>query len=99
MKIVKIAPLDVTVTLSLTDCIALYDACADRAASWDTQRTDPALLESFGALLLAATVAAADPDMDEAPPTVAKVWRVWAPIVCTGYQQYGHMPVPEEYAD
>ncbi len=99
MKIVTIKPLDVTVTLSLTDCIALYDACKHRGECWDTQTTDPVLLEALGATLLAATLAAADPDMDETRPTIAKVWRVWAPFVHVGHGQYRPMPVPQEYAD
>ncbi len=80
MKIIDIAPLTVTVALDLTDCIALYDACAARA---DFESGTPtALLQAL---------AAADPHMDETPPTLAKVWRVWAPLVCFHYPTYGRM--------
>lgn len=93
MKIVELAPLTVTVTLELTECIALYDACEQRSDPLDLQR-------ALGAALLAATLAAADPHMDEAPPTIAKVWRVWAPVVFLGGEhRYGRLPVPPEYAD
>jgi len=99
VKIQRIAPLDARVTLSLTDCLALYDACKHRGTAWDTQTSDPALLEALGATLLTATLAATDPDMDETRPTIAKVWRVWAPCVHVGHGQYRRMPVPSEYAD
>ncbi len=37
--------------------------------------------------------------MDEGALTIAKVWRVWVPLVCLGYPHYGRLPVPQEYAD
>jgi len=44
----------------------------------------------------------ASPDTDE-ERTFAHLWRVWAPLVYTGFADgrptYGRMPVPDEYAD
>jgi hypothetical protein len=98
VRIVTIAPIVVTVELSPTDCIALAEACMYRIAGWDDGHAS-ALLETTAAALLAAMLAAADPGMDETPTTIAKVWRVWAPLVCLHYPHYGRLPVPPEYAD
>lgn len=95
MKIVKVAPLTLTVELDPTDCIALYVACTRPAAHGDPGPQ----LDAIAAALLLALLAIADPNMDETPPTIAKVWRVWAPLVSLHYPHYGRLPVPEEYAD
>jgi len=69
VKIVKVAPLTLTVELDPTDCIAL-------------------------------AIFAPDTDQER---TFAHLWRVWAPLVYTGFADgrptYGRMPVPPEYAD
>jgi len=95
MKIVKIAPLTLTVELDPTDCIALYVACIGVTSHGDREPH----LNAIAAALLLALLAIADPNMDETPPTIAKVWRVWAPLVSLHYPHYGRLPVPEEYAD
>ncbi len=98
VKIVKVAPLTLTVELDPTDCIALYVACQKATAHYDYEYPVPQL-DAIGAALLLALLAIGDRDMDEGPMTIAKVWRVWAPLVCLHYPQYGRLPVPEEYAD
>ncbi len=98
MKIVKAAPLTLTVELDPSDCIALYVACARVTAHGDAADPGPQL-DAIGCTLLLALLAIGDPDMDEGPLTIAKVWRVWAPLVCLHYPHYGRMPVPKEYAD
>ena len=92
MKIVQLAPLTVTVSLELTGCIALHDACEARTEPLDLQR-------ALGAALLAAAFAAYDPEATDEPASIAAMWRVWAPIVWLGFRQYGRLPVPPEYAD
>lgn len=41
--------------------------------------------------------------MDDGPPTIAKVWRVWATTVYLAAPgedgTYGRMPVPKRYAN
>jgi len=98
VKIVKVAPLTLTVELDPTDCIALYVACARVTAHGDAADPGPHL-DAIGALLLLALLAIGDRDMDEGPLTTAKVWRVWAPLVCLHCPQYGRLSVPPEYAD
>jgi len=98
MKIVAIAPLAVTVELNPTDCIALAVACA-RVSDQDGCACET--LETTGAALLAAALAAFAPDTDQ-ERTLAHLWRMWGPVVFTGWQDgptYGRMPVPPEYAD
>lgn len=68
MKIVKVAPLTVTISLELTECIALYDACEERPDPLDLQR-------ALGPALLAAAFAAYSPDTDQEPATLAALWR------------------------
>ncbi len=62
-----------------------------------------ALLGALGSALLLGTVVIADQDMDDGPPTIAKVWRMWAPIIYLAEPgkdgTYGRMPVPQRYAD
>lgn len=102
MKIVNVAPLTLTVELDPTDCIALADACYARADDWDSGNAS-ALLGALGSALLLGIAAIADQGMDDDPPTIAKVWRVWAPTVHLAAPgkdgTYGRMPVPPEYAD
>ncbi len=75
MKIVKIAPLTLTVELDPTDCIALYVACTRPAIHGEPEPQ----LDATAAALLLALLAIADPHMDETPPTIAKVWRLPVP--------------------
>ncbi len=98
MKIVKTEPLTLTVELDPTDYIALYVACQKATAHYDQEYPVPQL-DAIGALLLLALLAIGDREMDEGPLTIAKVWRVWAPLVSCGYGQYGRLAVPQEYAD
>jgi len=59
-------------------------------------------IEALGAAFLVAALAIFAPDTDE-ERTFARLWRMWAPLVYTGYANggstYGRMPVPPEYAD
>jgi len=98
VKIVKVAPLTLTVELDPTDCIALYVACARVTAHGDAADPGPHL-DAIGAALLLALLAIGDRDMDEGPLTLAQMWRVWAPLVSLHYPHYGRLPVPQEYED
>lgn len=97
MRIVSIAPLAVGVELSLTDCIALYDACQRRAERLEMHGGRCAL-PGLGAALLAAALAAHP--HDEGEVTIAALWRTWAPLVALGgAERFEPLPVPPEYAD
>ncbi len=69
MKIVKVAPLTLTVELDPTDCIALYVACQKATAHYDYEYPVPQL-DAIGAALLLALLAIGDRDMDEGPLTI-----------------------------
>jgi len=87
VKIMQVAPLTLTVALDPTDCIALYVACQRVTAHGDAADPGPQL-DAIG-----------DREMDEDALTIAKMWRVWAPLVSLGFPHYGRLPVPEEYTD
>jgi len=98
MKIVTIAPLTVIVELNPTDCIALAVAC-EQVSALDRGGLDT--LDTTGAAFLAAALAAFAPDTHQ-ERTIAHLWRMWAPLVFTGWRDgptYGRLPVPPEYAD
>ncbi len=101
MKLVKVAPLTLTVELDPTDCIALYVACQKATARDDCEYPTPQI-EALGAAFLVAALAIFAPDTNE-ERTFAPLWRMWAPLVFRGYQDgeavYDRMPVPPEYAD
>lgn len=101
MKIVKVAPLTLTVELDPTDCIALFVACQKATAHYDYEYP-VSQIEALGAAFLVASLAIFAPDTDE-ERTFARLWRVWASLVYTGFADgrptYGRMPVPDEYAD
>ncbi len=101
VKIVNVAPLTLTVELDPTDCIALAVACQKATAHYDYEYPVPHI-EALGAAFLVAALATFAPDTDE-ERTFPHLWRVWAPLVFTGFANggstYGRMPVPPEYAD
>jgi len=98
MKIVKAEPLTLTVELDPTGCIALYVACARVTAHGDAADPGPQL-DAIGSALLLSLLAIGDPGSDEGALTIAKVWRVWTPLVCLHFPHYGRLPVPKEYED
>lgn len=101
MKIVNVAPLTLTVELDPTDCIALAVAC-QKASEHYNYEYPVAQIEATGAAFLVAALAIFAPDTHE-ERTFPHLWRVWAPLVYTGFADgrptYGRMPVPQEYAD
>jgi len=101
MKIVKVAPLTLTVELDPTDCIALAVACEKATEHYD-YAYPVSHIEALGAALLVAALAIFAPDTDE-QRTFTHLWRMWAPTVFRGHQDgeavYGRMPVPPEYED
>ncbi len=101
MKIVKVAPLTLTVELDPTDCIALAVACKKVTEHYDHEYP-VSQIEALGAVFLVAALAIFAPDTDQ-ERTFAHLWRVWAPLVYTGFADgrptYGRMSVPDEYTD
>lgn len=77
MRLVKIAPIAVTVELSLPDCIQLYAALAHEADGMNS--SDFPLCEALGNALLGFAFAARTLADDDPPQTIAKLWAAWAP--------------------
>lgn len=98
MKIVNVEPLALTVELSITDCIALCDACMARSDAFESGG-DPTLLAALGMGLLGSAFGAFLLSSHDAPHTIRHMWEMWAPVTCLGYAKYGRMPLPPLWQD
>jgi len=79
MRLVEIAPLTVTLELSIPDCITLFVACAYAA---DNNNADVpwSLTEALGAALLGHALAAEFLARNDPPHTLRGMWVRWAPL-------------------
>ncbi len=79
MKLVNVAPLTVTIELSIPDCLALFAACA---YATDNSANDVpwSLTEALGAALLGHALAAEFLAENDPPHTLRGMWARWAPL-------------------
>ncbi len=78
MRLVEIAPITVTVQLSIPDCIALHVACA-HACDDGSADIPYELTEALGNALLGQALAAHAIERGDPPYTLRGMWEKWAP--------------------
>jgi len=79
MRLVNVAPIAVTVELSIPDCITLFAACA-YAADDSNSDVPYALTEALGTALLGHALAAEFLAQNDPPHTLRGMWARWAPL-------------------